>query len=320
MLHLVRVGLGDITLKEADVRLDRITKRLLRDYQDKERARYEAEATATAGENNEEKERRMARDRADRTTKSTFNQAKSIFSRKRELVDRYRDAGIVVPDCVKEFAATSATGKMSTKRYFPPSDEMMKETFLKIEELRNVDPEAYCLFWTALGTGCRRNELADMRIEDLVELNGRLWVGAGLGKDGEQIQIPVISSPVHPANARTPASVIQEARLERATASGTSAYLFLGDKTERYDTMPDRLNAWLKRMGWLDEKKLHGLRAYIGCKLYVKNPRLAQAYLRHKSIATTEKFYAGFLRLHGAFNFEDDTEPAMAVLTPAAVN
>jgi hypothetical protein len=57
------------------------------------------------------------------------------------------------------------------------------------------------------------------------------------------------------------------------------------------------------RIGWKDEKKLHGLRAYIGGKIYTKNPRLAQLYLRHKSIKTTEDFYSHFLTLQGAFDF-----------------
>lgn len=300
LMNLVRVALDDEKLMPADVRLDQLTKKLVRDYQDKTRKRYELEAGT------DEKARRMARDRADRTTRSTFNQAKSIFALKRDMIDRYTEAGIAVPKCVKEFAGAGAVGKMSTKVYFPPSDAQIKTTFEKVEELRSTDPETYYCFWASLATGCRRNELADMKVEDLLRIDGRLWVGTGLGKDGEQIRIPVIAWPVHPANPRTPASVMEELLLERKSGN-----LFLGEHGERYDDMPDRLNGWLYRMGWTDEKKLHGLRSFIACKIYAKNPRLAQAYLRHKSIATTEKYYASFLRLQGAFDFTDYATPAL---------
>lgn len=309
MMTLIRAATGQKELEAAEVKLSVLTPKLVRDYQDNLRAKYQAEAGA------DEKQRRMARDRADRTSKSTFNQAKSIFSKHGkvgQLTERYREAGILVPDNVKEFCRAGAVGKMSSKVYFPPSDEQMKATFEKVEELRSTDPECYNLFWAALATGCRRNELADMKVEDLVQLDGRRWVGAGLGKDGEQIRIPLIAWTVHLANPRTPASVIEEMLQERK-----AGYLFLGDKTERYDEMPDRLNGWLFRQGWKDEKKLHGLRAFIGCKIYAKNPRLAQLYMRHKSIATTEKFYAGFLRLQDAFKFDDADPTKPAAVTPA---
>lgn len=304
MMCLVRGALGDEKLKPVDVRLDVLTKKMMRDYQDNLRKRYEAAAGT------EEKARRMARDRADRTSKSTFNQAKSIFSLKRDMIDRYKEAGIAVPDCVKEFAGGKAKGSMSTKQYFPPSELMMKQTFEKVEDLRSTDPETYFLFWAALATGCRRNELADMLVTDLVEIDGRLWVGAGLGKDGEQIRIPVINFVVHTANPRTPASVLREMLQERK-----SGPLFLGDRRERYDEMPDRLNGWLNRMGWTDEKKLHAIRGFIGSKLYSKNTHLARLYLRHKSIATTEKYYGAFFRLNEVFAFAADDAPAPAPAT-----
>jgi integrase len=317
LMTVIRVGLGKPDLEPEDCKLTLLTRKLVRDYQDAVRSAYEQEASvksATEGRANVEKERRMARDRADRTSKSTFNQAKCVFAPKRDLIERYREAGISVPDSVKEFCAAGAVGKMSSKQYFPPSAEQLAQTFREVENLRGVDPEAFNLFWVALATGCRRNELADMRVGDIQEIEGRLWVSAGLGKDGEQIRVPVINWPVHPASARVPADVVREILTERKEPT---AFLFLGNVTARYDEMPDRLNAWLKRMGWNDEKKLHGLRSFIGCKLYVKNPRLAQLYLRHKSIATTEKYYSAFLRLQDAFKFDEDLGPALRVL-PAA--
>ncbi len=323
LLMLCRVGLGQPGLEAKDVPLDWLTRRLVRNYQDRLRKQYEEERDAE-GRELDEKGKRMARDRADRTSKSTFNQAKSLFARKRDLIGRYREAGINVPACVEEFATAGAVGKMTSKVYFPPSDAILRETFERIEELRESEcaelEAAYFLFWGALATGCRRNELADMRVADLVELDGRLWVGAGLGKDGMPIRIPVIDWEVRPAGGNgmpgppgTPAARLRE--LLEAAQAAKREYLFAGGKTERYDELPDRLNAWMRSLGWADEKVLHALRAYIGCKIYARNPRLAQLYLRHKSIATTEKFYGHFLTLNGAFEFESEkVAPVLAVV------
>ena len=321
MMRVVRVGLGKESLAADQVRLTELTRKLVRDYQDAVRNTYEKDAGT------QEKARRLARDLADRTSKSTFNQAKTLFCRRRQLVERYREAGLTIPGTVADFCEAGAVGKMTSKVYFPPSDAILAETFQRIEELGESGApeleEAYAMFWAALATGCRRNEIADMKCSDLVELDGRLWVGAGLGKDGQPIRIPVINWPVHPANARTPESVIRTRMEARKKENGAEATLIRGHMTDRYDNTADTLNAWMARLGWRDEKKLHGLRAYIGSKLYARNPRLAQLYLRHKSIATTEKFYSHFLALNGAFEFDQaapaQTTPALAVLPkPAA--
>jgi Phage integrase family. len=306
MMRVVRVGLGKETIEPEDVRLDVLTPKLVRDYQDAVRAEYEA----AAGKN--EKERRIARDSADRTTRSVFNQAKSIFCRSRQMIERYREAGISVPKCVEEFRATQAVGTMTSKIYFPASDEVLKTTFTKIDELKASDPDAYNLFWCSLATGARRGEVADMKVADMVELDGHLWVGAGLGKDGQPIQIPVINWPVHPDCATIPADVVRELMLKRKEEK--SEQLLAGHRTERYDWAGDRLNAWLASMGWRDEKKLHAVRSYIGCKIFARNPRLAQLYLRHKSITTTENFYSQHLKLRDVLTLSPEIAPPIAAV------
>lgn len=312
LLCIVRRGLGKPELQAEDIRLEVLTKRLARDYQEALRASYEAEA------GKDEKARRMARDRADRTSKSTFGQGASIFGAERELVERYRENGIHIPECVLEFRSAKLAGKMGSKEYFPASDEVLRATFEQVEKLRTSEApammEAYYMFWAALATGCRRNELADMKIGDVVELEGRLWIGAGLGKDGNQIRIPCINWQVHPAAARMPDQVLRELKQRAASRNEDAGYLFPGPQHDRHRLIPDLLNGWMESLGWKDEKKLHALRAYIGSKIFSTQPRLAQLYLRHKSVTTTETFYSHFATLHGALDFG----PALAVMPAAA--
>lgn len=308
MQTMLRTVLGKEEINAEKITIDVLSKKFVRDYQDTVRKAYELEA----GTN--EKARRMARDRADRTSMSTFNQAKSIFTESRDLIDRYTEKGLHVPECVKEFGKTKAVGEWTSKVYFPPNDKVLTETFTKIEELRESEPDVYRLFWVSLGTGCRKNESADMTLEDLMELEGALWVGAGLGKDGRQIQIPVINWAVHPASQTIPVDVIRsmvakrKAELEKIAVLPMEAEvkdavervpttLFGGSHNYRHDALPKRLNEWLTSIGWKDEKKMHGLRAFIGCRIFEDNPRRAQRYMRHKSIQTTEEFYGHFLDL-----------------------
>jgi hypothetical protein len=86
MMTVWKVALGKEQLDPADVRLDAFSPRMVRDYQDNLRRRYELAAGT------DEKERRMARDKADRTSKSTIGQAQSIFCKRRQFIERYREA------------------------------------------------------------------------------------------------------------------------------------------------------------------------------------------------------------------------------------
>lgn len=296
LLSMVKNVRGDDALKPADVCLSEITDKLVRDYQDVQRRKYEL----AAGEN--AKAQREARDRADRTTKSMVNQAQSVFASRRQLVERYREKGLVVPDCVIKFRDAHAQGSNATKVYFPPADTVVAATFRDIEELKETDQPVYELFWAALATGGRRNEVVDLKVAHFMELNQQLWVNGGLGKDGRQIQIPVINWPVHAMSTTVPAEVVK-AMIARRQGQGEE-YLFSGTPHDRHDLLPRRLNTWLEAHGWCDEKKMHALRAYIGSYLFRQNPRLAQRYLRHKSLRTTEDFYTHFLALEGVTTFQ----------------
>ncbi len=53
-------------------------------------------------------------------------------------------------------------------------------------------------------------------------------------------------------------------------------------------------NKWLGAQGWKTEKKMHELRAYVGSLIYQLSPHAAKAFMRHKSIRTTELFYCHY--------------------------
>ena len=310
LLNLVRTARGDKRQAE-QVSLTELTPKLVRDYQDALRGRYEqqllaAKPTASADDLAD------VRDRADRSSKSLFKQAKNLFCKKHSRIERYREKGLIIPACVSEFCAAKAVGSLTSKVYLPPDDAALTRTFTDIDAEPH-DGIIYQVFWAVIAFGGRRNEVMDMQVDDFAELDGELWIRGGRGKDKLEIQLPVINWPVHPASKTVPANVIREL-IGTARSAGRS-YLFAGTAYQRQNALPGKANAWLRQHGWLDEKKLHGLRAYIGSLIYSQDPHLAKDYLRHKSLLTTEQFYSHFFRLKKITRLQVIERPAtVAVL------
>lgn len=291
IFKVVRV---DPNVKAEDISSAELTDKLVRDYQDKMRNRYEADLLLQTP-NASGDDRSKARDRADRTSRSLVKQAKSLFAKKYSLLARYKEMGLTIPDSIKSFVEARVVGSSTTKIYLPPDDIILARTFSDIELEKEKNPELWQLFWTAIGFGGRKNEVMDLQVANFIEIDGLLWINGGRGKDKREIQLPVINWSVHPASPTVPADVIREL-IKQAKAENRN-YLFKGSDHQRRDSLPRALNAWLTTRNWNDEKKMHNLRAYVGSLLFSKDPHLAKDYLRHKSFATTEQFYTQFFRL-----------------------
>lgn len=269
MGRVIRLGLG--VEDPALVKLTAITESLAEAMEHNLVEAYTSKACAPSAV-------REARLRALRTAKSIHNQAKSIFNSKRRFIVKYAERGLMIPDCVRGFCEASMSGRINKASYSPPDQTVIKTTFDRLAELAAADPAAHLLFWLMVGTGMRRSECAEFKGEDLHESEGALWVSGGIGKDGKIVQVRVQSKAVP----------------HLRPLLGTRGPALPGEFRMRHDTIPARLNVWLRGIGWGDQKAGHALRAYIGGLIYSKNPRAAQAYLRHKSITTTESFYSHF--------------------------
>lgn len=268
MIQLLRV----VTSKDIDPRrvsLSAITPQLAIQFQDITAANYCAAVPQDDGS------QREARERAYRSTRSTLNQARSLFTRRPEhdLMQRYRDAGVNIPDSVKEFMTVRLRGTLRKADYHPPGDDVIKRTFERIEELKPIDLNVYKAFWLDVGAGLRRSEITRCEWSHFVERDGMMWISGGIGKDGEKINVP-----------------IQSKAWEALKGMRGTGPVIVGEKTE----WSKRLNHWLRFAGWTTEKKMHELRAYVGSLIYRKNPQAAMAFMRHKSIRVTEQFYVRY--------------------------
>jgi integrase len=257
--------------KEPDpklIRLDAVNKNLAIEYQDLTAAEYcKSQEDAAAY--------REARDRAYRSSRSTINQARSIFSRRadNDMIARYKEAGLVIPECVINFLEVRLRGRPTKREYNQPDDAVIEETFKKIEQFAEDDPDVYRAFWLAVGAGLRRGEIQRVRWEHFVARDGIMWISGGIGKDGQQIEVP-----------------IQDKAWKKLESKEKTGFVL----RTRHLWWAKRLNAWMRGLGWNTEKKMHELRSYVGSLIYRKSPQAAMKFMRHKSIKVTEEYYVRY--------------------------
>lgn len=222
----------------------------------------------------DEPSQREARERALRSSRSTINQARSIFTRQEahDLRGIYKKEGLQVPECVNGFMTVKLRGSRPKTNYNPVPDSVIDRTFERIEEVKPYDIELYKAFWLDVGAGLRRGEFLRVEREHFVERDGMMWISGGIGKDGERIEVPIQSrawealKPLLPEKGR----VIKSSEVAK------------------------RLCHWLRFQGWMTQKKAHELRAYVGSLIYQKSPHAAMAFMRHKSISITERYYVRY--------------------------
>lgn len=219
----------------------------------------------------DEPSQREAKDRALRSSRSTLNQARSLFAcRDMDLMDRYAREGLVIPESVQDFMRCKVRGKLTKHDYNRPPDEVIERALTEIENLKDDIP-VYLAFWCAAGIGLRRKEIFYLRWEHIVEVEGRAWVIGGFGKDGREIRVP-----------------IQQRAWDALKPFRQSDGWVISERSDRWAR---RLSRWMREQGWQTRKTLHELRAYIGSLIYAQNPVAAKQFLRHSSILITEKFY-----------------------------
>lgn len=267
MRIVVTEGTGE-DLDASDFTLDRLDADLVSRYQTATIERYCREA------GKDENGQREARDRAGRTSRSYVGQARSLFNRRTGLPEKYAAAGIVLPKSIDSFMTCKLLGKPTKREYLAPPDSVIQAAFKEIAKLKDLDRNSFLGFWFAVGAGLRRKEIQHLRWEHLIERDGATWISGGLGKDGEQIEVPMQSKAV------------------KAIVPLRKKVGFV--LTERSLEWAKRLNWWMRGRGWQTEKKMHELRAYVGSMIYAKNPVAAMRFMRHKSIRITEQFYVRY--------------------------
>lgn len=219
---------------------------------------------------------REAVERALRSTRSTVNQARCLFSRKGDvdMLDVYKANDLELPPGVHAFCGCKVRGKSTKTEYSAPSDDVVQRSIEAIQ-LMEKDRNVYIGFWLAIGACLRKSEIRRCRWEHLKLVDDKPRIIGGVGKDGLFIDVPL--------QTRAYESIRPLAKNEGWMIE------------ERGDRWARRLSLWMRDQGWHTQKTLHELRAYTGSQIYSKvSPVAAMRVLRHKSIAITEKSYVRY--------------------------
>ncbi len=133
---------------------------------------------------------------------------------------------------------------------------------------------------TALQTGFRRNELLNLRVEDVDFIRGIIWVQAGYAKNGEARSVPMTN---------TLQAILQ--RLVQEARAKDSQCLFRNSRGEPYRSCRSAFEFAVKRAGLVDFH-FHDLRHTFASRLIMAGVdiRTVQELMGHKTISMTLRY------------------------------
>jgi integrase len=228
-----------------------------------------------------------------RSANSNLQQARSLFAK--HVLVHYRDEKLKIPDVTEfmEEVRFRNTGKVD---YCPPSDDLIAETFKRLDALKETDREAYVAICLACGTGMRKKAIGQARWSWFQQRNGQAYMRSDvLGKNKRVIDLPVIDEWWRR---------LQAVRAEQLGRSENSKeidpFVLSGHMSERTEEVFRRVSAWMRGLGWKTEKTIHEFRAYVGSKVAMEfGIEAASMFLTHSDITTTLRFYGRYMKLNG---------------------
>ena len=229
-----------------------------------------------------------------RSANSTLLQARSLFTD--AVLPYYRDvAKLTLPSCLAEWRLEPGFKSVAKTEYHAPPDNIIARTLNSLTEVGRVTPCApddnmKTACWLAIGFGMRAGEIARATIGDFVKVNGDVFFRPSWRAKNNRVPEIGVQLDAWP-------------RLEPllgGTSSTSPQYALVGTATERTSEVFRRISDWMRTLGWATTHHIHELRAWAGCQIANNHPngiRAAQAFMRHSTFATTEKFYGHYLKV-----------------------
>jgi integrase len=237
-----------------------------------------------AGDSPERRRQRMY------SANATLRQARGIF--KPMALRTLADAGFRLT-IDESFRKEQNFERVDKRDYQPASDELLVKTFRVVDLLatrggldnRNAF-KAICL---AVGAGLRASELTPARWGWFVKLDGMPYLRTNaVTKNGELLQLPMVPEWFDRLMSVKPAGAADDDFVLEAD----------GQETDRTREPSRRVGRIMKVLGWKTQKRLHEFRALVGCRIAEKHGiEAASLFLRHGSIALTQKHYGRYLKL-----------------------
>ena len=247
---------------------------------------------------------------ASRTLNASYRMAKSLFSIKQLKNGCYDELDL--PSSLSDFTSVPCMD-VADPEYTWLGDDEFDEVFRTAEIKRITHPGMYCAFLLASGCGLRKNEIIHAHrgwlrfdeacgksypirpttnIENLLRLDG-VWfitvpkrdffkgnVFTTKGKKTREVPIP--------------ARVVRELLRLNSLGYDPEYLVPTKTKTKRVKWIWQDFSHWFKEeLGIKREKSAHECRKFFGAQVATKHGiYVAQQYLGHASVTTTEKYYA----------------------------
>ena len=222
--------------------------------------------------------------RKKRSGASRFNQAKSVLQP--AAIYHYKKEELPVPD-LSDFMGAALMMRRSILKgskvvYEPPNWPLIDAVVAAWPKLANWNE--FAAIALELAFGLRKSEVSQARWDWFVERNGawRCDGEADVKNQSGAVEVPALNP-------------FWSIFWERATAEGAQQrgpMVLTGSPTERGSTTFRRVSKWLRGLGWAKQKTNHALRAYAGSEVALNfGMHEAQAWCRHDSASTTEKYY-----------------------------
>ena len=222
--------------------------------------------------------------RVKRSGASMFNQAKSVLQP--AALYHYKKNELTVPDLTEFLGAARMMRRKILKGsevvYEPPNWPLIDAVVKAWPLLENWNE--FAAVGLELAFGLRKGEVAQAQWDWFVVSNGawRCSGEADVKNQSGTLEVPALNP-------------FWSTFWDRATAEGAQQRgptVLQGSDTERSSTTFRRVSSWLRSLGWAKQKTNHALRAYSGAEVALNfgTPE-AQAFCRHDSAATTEKYY-----------------------------
>jgi integrase len=223
--------------------------------------------------------------RAKRNANSIWRQAICLLTPK--LLATYERHNLQLPD-VDPFLKAGRADRFSgcAVAYNPPPDRVVAATLVA---WKNLDRNAFLAVGLELACGLRKAEIAQVTWGMFKRsLGAPLLDGRGRVKNQTGgFQVPPLD----------PFWRLLNRRIDRESWRGQPDDLVLtGTATDREDIHFRNIGQWMRELGWETAKTNHALRAYSGSLVAMKyGIYRASAWLRHRSVKTTESHYTHFI-------------------------
>lgn len=225
-------------------------------------------------------------ERTKRSANSTITQARSLFSK--AALTLYKD--LKLPD-LAGFKGVKKFGLQQNTAYRPiPSPVITAMEKAAHEELRVENPTMYLGYLMAIRLGMRDCEIVEARWEWLEEWptgpQMAILVRDYFAPKGAEGRVPVSDEVLAELQALGTVPRVPQGHILPATSPSARA-----------DLIYRGLSTWVRKFLPDRQKSVHELRKHAGSIVVTQTKSLvhAQRFLRHRSVATTERHYATLL-------------------------